>query len=368
MSVETNNPEPELLSPVLKNYLDAVKASVPFSGPCGFRKEEALRSELLEVLKWQTSIANCLEALQSKPNTISSEPRESQDLLRTARHGVQETQSFLARTLKQDVLATAPSESSPVKAKQVFDIPELAEMVLLNLPAQDVFNATRAYRELASSATSSAKVQTMLGLRGDKNSFWRCHFGGRYGKHASGSYLNGISCELAERSYWDPGPQEEVQIIGTIYTSRMRGKTVGSKPSIGSRVRSMLLCQPPVYEIKAKPSCCGSKMHPIVIESTTGVTVGDLMDAEEKLTREHRLCSFAPSSLHNRRTGEVETAMEIRGTLTLRSDDPVVETRRWCEMQPVTQPMPPAQKSELEVELDKYIQAKKAGEFRGGSA
>jgi len=67
-------------------------------------------------------------------------------------------------------------------------------------------------------------------------------------------------------------------------------------PTSGPRARSMLICQPPIYEITASLNCCDEAS---TFESPTGITIGDLYEATSELVSEHCVCPWARESLHH---------------------------------------------------------------------
>jgi hypothetical protein len=78
----------------------------------------------------------------------------------------------------------------------------------------------------------------------------------------------------------------------------------------GSRLRSMLISQPPVRSLKMEFDCCserqwGEKLKGMAKETihaaepADGITLGDLDDTVERITRVHQMCPHAPPEMHD---------------------------------------------------------------------
>jgi len=78
--------------------------------------------------------------------------------------------------LGEDLLATASTLRSPEKCLEVFNIPELAEMILLHLCPKELLAVMPICRSIAASVTSSPKIQAELGLRANVKSMWHTNF------------------------------------------------------------------------------------------------------------------------------------------------------------------------------------------------
>lgn len=134
----------------------------------------------------------------------------------------------------------------------------------------------------------------------------------------------------------------------------------------------MLICQPPAFEMIARPDCCrgavpdGLPLPPpaVKVRCASGLTIGDLLDMKEVFARDHKLCPYARSCHINTKTGLVEAGCSFTSTLSLRTDDPILEyfdeedAYRGCGPSPS---LPPIRRSTEELEIDDYILAKQDG-------
>lgn len=101
-----------------------------------------------------------------------------------------------------------------------------------------------------------------------------------------------------------------------------------------------LICQPPVYEVEARVSCCidletgrnlGQPYKPddpiCTITSSTGITVRQLLEARNKLRDEHKLCTNHGHPIpadHDLEDGFVKPNVVFSGRMNLDWKDPLV--------------------------------------------
>lgn len=63
------------------------------------------------------------------------------------------------------------------------------------------------------------------------------------------------------------------------------------------------------------------------IRSSTGITLGDILDATARLREEHRLCPDAFTGLH-REDGTVDVTVVFEASIPLNAEDPLLMRRR----------------------------------------
>ncbi|KAK4560624.1 hypothetical protein LTR86_005202 [Recurvomyces mirabilis] len=199
--------------------------------------------------------------------------------------------------------------------------PELLELILLQLPNPDLMRATSVCTMFRDNIISSAKVQRKLGFREDKggkiyfptHDFWFAEL-----------FLNTEAVEPKEGS----DPDDAWIRIQVMMDS------IPCKLGIGSKCRSMFICQPPIKSIQAYTSCCagprfwrhrpGDERPPAeTIASETGITVGDIVDTTARLKESHKLCPDASPFDHNSDTGYVNAQVSFETTIRAKADDPL---------------------------------------------
>ncbi|KAK4961179.1 hypothetical protein LTR10_001669 [Elasticomyces elasticus] len=105
-------------------------------------------------------------------------------------------------------------------------------------------------------------------------------------------------------------------------------------PRVGHRIRSMLIAQPPVYEMEMRTSCCftpftdmdADEQLPYAVSNHKGVTFGDLHDLAERTMAEHANCPLARPEQHTS-DGKVRATVLFRAFARVRLDDPHVVSK-----------------------------------------
>jgi len=102
---------------------------------------------------------------------------------------------------------------------------------------------------------------------------------------------------------------------------------IGEK-RFGERVRAMLMCQPPVYEIWASTPCYDRGGYLTAkLSRATGITMGDIVDLATKLQDEHRTCDQADREMHDG-DGFVKTSTLFRAINPMQGCDPWYELEK----------------------------------------
>jgi hypothetical protein len=348
--------QPPLAMPeqLVDGFLDASKHRVVPNASYQVRPYERIRSdeEFLNLLKYQQQLVRSLEVLSAKDGGTDPEQTLAlQAVSQTARV----LDDFVVDMLGWDPLLQVPSDSSAAKAQEAFSIPELAEMILLELPSRELLKVAQVDRALHASVMSSKRINCKLGLVPEPDSWFKTNLSQDH-EYSRGCCdrkltLPGLSflCDnvrLGEDSEEgeddDDGEEEsgEGEYMKLIVELRPKVEFVspGSSvttlvdrvPNVGSRGRAMLICQPPILKMDASTTCCGERVE---IHSAMGVTVGDLLDATSKLRYLHRTCPLAQYHLHDHHSGFVVPEVVFKGNLPLRPDDRSILNRNWNELE-----------------------------------
>ncbi|KAK5712323.1 hypothetical protein LTR15_011902 [Elasticomyces elasticus] len=134
----------------------------------------------------------------------------------------------------------------------------------------------------------------------------------------------------------------------------------------------MLICQPPLLTIQAYTSCCagprfwrhrhGDDRPPAsILTSTTGITVGDILDATAELQAKHRLCPDA-SPFNHHADGTVDVHVSFEAVVKAEEGDPfyVRERRRM-----VKEKEKKRERIERQGRIDAYAAAKRTARDEG---
>ena len=220
----------EDLREVIQDYLEAAKHDYRTRGTDRDR-------QFVDVLKMQFLITDNLTRLTNKLQSHQDGNGETEVLLADLQHGAAGVLEWTIDKLQWDPLLTLPSQTSAVKAQQVFDTTELAEMILSLLPTADILHAASANKALAHCISSSNKLHEILCLRPDPESFWRSNFK----EHGKFEYLVECVTKYPFKTNWNM--REEIGVEVHIFRPRRRayfGKEgPKSLPPAGSRCQSM---------------------------------------------------------------------------------------------------------------------------------
>ncbi|KAF7191983.1 hypothetical protein HII31_06628 [Pseudocercospora fuligena] len=259
--------------------------------------------------------------------------------------------------------------NSPTKAEKVFGTAELMENIMLNLGTRDVLTAMQATRAMRDTVLGSTKIQTLIGLLPD----YECHFsvmpwetiGERQGfvvfppnpnynnaarpvifhdftlSNYSDTFNYGYD-KFHPESYKDQWHQAQISNGGRadfVITAPRDDKCLRK---LGSRVRALSICQPPVEYAYFDVNCghwkCRYQLHQrfkepdleenalrnaeYLVSASGGVanrryvTIGDLYKANIEVRKRHReICPWGKSKMY--------VTVSFCASVRLREDDPI---------------------------------------------
>ena len=231
-------------------------------------------------------------------------------------------------------LQQMPILSDNNKAQKVFDVPELLELIVLELPARDKLKAQGVSKTWLNGIKASKIIQQALGLKPAINYFSPFDCGGD--THQNPNAVPGFRYKsVDELKPWD----------GTNWSYKAR--TVNNdqhieisvdrktKVKLGATCQSMLLCQPPLkkaylyatyYDDRAAWNAPRQELCASMIKSDTGITVGEMLDAAAKL-------EAVAVDEAKERSAALGTNIErwyicLQGTVKLNDKDPEMNRRR----------------------------------------
>lgn len=295
--------------------------------------------------KHLAAIASYLESCTIGDNTIAA-----LDVLQ-AMKDAQSHSAHIGRFLHQ-MASPIPSHEqirtskSTAKTIQVLSIPELLEKILGFLTTPEKLKAMRVQRTWFNTICGSIHLMRSLGLAHSLDGFYYSVFSKQFVVHDGRPGATNRTCPWVEsymqplktyreRPVWSSGAS--LQRRGTADTPpvvdiyRRLGLFIEARDSpglanqLGSRVRAMAICTPPIYSLLVRHFCAGYHMHKdkegkcgtlnetshVRSESAFGFTVGEVVDLSKKLLADHRLC----------RNG----FLTFYGTISLMDDDPLVK-------------------------------------------
>lgn len=255
-----------------------------------------------------------LSLLSQKPWT-TSDP-EIQRLLRGLRED-NDAYAALVGTLA-DLIPEVYGNTSRAAAlaKQVFGTFELLELIMMYLKPRRLLVAMCACKDMRDTALASTPVLRRMGLLplGPGN----------------------VVCTPIVK-YWpfainiQPIPACH-QTVSSAYTVQLTvAQSTTQKPEplrFGERSREVLICQPPPKAMDLWTSCCcPMDPNPLLtgqwpprpletLRSERGVTVGMVVDAAERVSKEHRYCTSAGPDMKDE-TGVVRSALTFKAVVAI---------------------------------------------------
>ncbi|KAK5743278.1 hypothetical protein LTR17_002755 [Elasticomyces elasticus] len=252
--------------------------------------------DLVDVLKYQLRLARGLTALGQAHHHPGSTADNGAALLATCQMNLKVITKFLTSALKFDPLATLPSKYSG----------ELAELGFRPHPNSRWFS-------IFTPRISDMEAWTLKG----------------YPQHVGQQQLvESFVCDnVTTKTAWTRAIGSGNITVRAKFTEGRDGRQM-PLPFVGGRVRSMLICQPPIKEMSILASCCrrlytsDTEKEAPKIFNATGLTVGDLYDATMDYAQRHMECVHARCHHHHEENGTVNATITFEGLLQLQSNDP----------------------------------------------
>jgi hypothetical protein len=220
-------------------------------------------------------------------------------------------------------------------AQKTFEIPELLEMILAPLSFVDILNSQQTSKTNYATIQESPRLQRHLGVRAEgPDSEIRTPFASAATVPNSSFACRQRACYVRAFSYQNVQTSTIMEAGFSVHAHQL--------PRIGSRWRSMLICQPPLHSMTVVTNCCAKSNYVGEIEgevgtitSDTGLTIGDLYDHTLALGKEHRMCGNAYGVEEHDEDGFVNVRVTFRASISpggdaLPSPSPLPRVRsRW---------------------------------------
>ncbi|KAK3691151.1 hypothetical protein LTR37_018855 [Vermiconidia calcicola] len=278
---------------------------------------------------------------------------------------LQAQRESLASLLESIPLSARKPPNAATLVQQVLNIPELLEHILLYVDNSDLLDSYCVSRQFYNAIEASPSLQRRLGLQATPNS--SIHFPAEY----LGSWMYSTDAEGPRSTR---GTAKGSKILVSIYPGSLLVR-------LGTRCRSMLICQPPVRQVKLFTSCCsknrsnflaqfapgGGPTSPAPLANvcaqgdSAGVTVGDINDAMELALAKHRLCPDATIYDHND-DGSVNVRFELEFEIDVIDAEPLWQAKVARIRADKDESI---KKKETQRRLEWYMQAKSAARDDG---
>ncbi|KAK4895563.1 hypothetical protein LTR27_006346 [Elasticomyces elasticus] len=244
--------------------------------------------------------------------------------------GARERQQGLLRVIESSVRLIRHDIVTP--ARRVIDLPELAELIFMQLDIEDLLRMMRVDQTSRTTILSTPALQRKLHLLPNANA--HVHLlpttrlaDPRYRRNSNGGVVVTHGNLLPRLSRFSISNEKREQELRLEY-SQVLVRFHNPLPRLGARIRSMLVSQPPVYKMEVRLNCCkplcASPMIDIPhLTNNGGLTMGDFHEAAGKLMEQHTNCPFADPSCHDV-AGNVDIYVCFEGAIKLRDDDATV--------------------------------------------
>ncbi|KAM3418271.1 hypothetical protein BST61_g4272 [Cercospora zeina] len=278
-----------------------------------------------------------MEQLVNSGDSVGGETLRA--ALAKARAGAAGLDNHLRNTGRASLYTERCPERARGLAQRVFDVPELLELVLSKLPVLELLKCYRVNPQWSGAIQSSVNLQRQLSLRSDTlDGHFQSVFRGRicgYSEVLPGFGTRAyFSTHRALSSHEETLPGNEI-----LFKAEFASTTDPFRMSkqIGSRVRRMFICQPPVKELRVYLECCRYNFthhaedhdrHSATVANANGLTIGDLLDKTVEMLEAHKFCANAEVFMLDDETGEVKNEVSFRGTVVLKNDDPMLVEKR----------------------------------------
>ena len=222
------------------------------------------------------------------------------------------------------------------RATEAFHIPEIAENILSRLFLEDLLRAQQVDRNISNIIQGSLVLQQALFLKPRLTGPFKvfpCN---------NPEPLSRSHPKIPEVPYLPlyryfnhlADPYETSMITDNTSTPKL-GKTIFDfqiserleKATVGAKVSSMLICQPPVYVMQVTMDCCEDgttksktsvdKNGRFMIKAKHGITIGHMLEAIKTMRELHQPCRFRGSARKLRRDRGPENYEQEAGPVTL---------------------------------------------------
>lgn len=327
----------------------------PFAANWSLMPAQEQWNSVREALAHQQSMERSITAMTQVIQTHAAVPASLQDTLHNIHKDMRGVKDFFSGFLSPTLYNEVMFSQDNTIARRVFAVPELLELILVELPIADIMSFQQVDRNAQAAVNGSFSLQRALSLSADGTDRpLRMPF-----SDFGISGLRGFSCGQYGRLKRAITDNEEMHITANFTNDN------GGLPRIGTRWRRMLVVQPPIREMSATVSCCESvrprtwpRIEPRTITSVSGINIGDLFDAAQELMLEHSQCSNA-GTLELDELGLVKVRVAFAATVPLRPGDPILVSRQMKAAVDERKGFESAERNEL---LHAYVRYRRAGE------
>lgn len=303
----------------------------------------------------------------------------------TARQSIDGIRDFFSAFLASKFYPEQHAPGASERAHRIFQATNLVEYLLSFVEVADLYTLRQVNKSLRNQIDGSEILQYRTYRSTDLDG----HFQTAFAAGSQCSKLTGVtvdaifSCNTAMLGIEKP-PGHFAAVLEVRFDKKYTQTTV---PNRYYPYGAMFLCQPPPTEIDVFPDCCSrgtysstyalhqhdplnaamalGRLQPVgKVVSNTGLTIGHLYDAIERIREEHRICPHAIEITNHDEDGNYWPDISFGCLLKVRADDPVLNPRVAAGVMSRTPPPAPNWR------IWDYIDAKQKGNacFQLGNA
>lgn len=266
----------------------------------------------------------------------------------TARQSIDGIRDFFSAFLATKFYPELHAAGAPNQQHRIFQATSLVEYMLSFVGVADLFTLRQVNKPLRNQIDQSEVLQYRTYRSTDLDGHFKTPFeAGSECSKLTGITVDAIfSCNTAMLGIEKP-PGHFAAVL------EVRFDPKHSKTAVPNRYYpygAMFLSQPPPTEIDVFPDCCSrgtysstyaahhqdplnaamalGRLQPVgKVVSNTGLTVGHIYDAIERIREEHRICPHAIEILNHDDDGNYWPTISFGCLLKVRADDPVLNPR-----------------------------------------
>lgn len=334
-------------------------------------------------LACQKNLQDGISAALKKLSHGQSSPVHTISSLQSALHEVDGLGSFFSLYLDPQYYNERRSDDCTA-AQRTFDVPELLEMILDAAEIPDILSMYSVNRSIRDSIECSSRMQTKLCLRAAP-----AH--SHLETPLSYCFIKYFDCERTPMACYPPvpigrgfscsigrlpvmplppftGPEDDEKsrtVTLNAYFYPFKQQRLGG---LGSRIRRMFICQPPIKRMTVHLSCCPNMdiyfsdpppPAPEYVSSEIGLTIGDLYDCAARLMDQHRWCPYAHAGQLDD-DGMVDNAVQFQASVVLSPEDPLMLS---CRVADASMDAENKHREMRKAKLTVYTNAKRQGEY-----
>lgn len=283
------------------------------------------REECRAILADHRNLQSIVSALAHEASQGSMDHNGLIESLSSMQGSVEGVDRYLRKWTASEMYPNYCPPHASKLAQTVFDVPELLEMFLACLTMDELLAAQLINRQFRDALDSSIKLQRKLSLL----------------PHSSPDFFAPFDEDEAPGFNLDGYVGQEQQIVTNAVLAEASSLLDNDPqlPKVGATCRKMLLCHPPVTQMRAFPDCCDGDYPTIkdgehikylsieLVQNPSGITIGDLLDAATNIKEMHRNCPYASAWQMNVETGEVNVQTVFQTWYRIGFEDPMLKAR-----------------------------------------